>query len=59
LKKPTSKTHDALSEGVMEDAKINNLSTKYYKDPALGEDFLKESGLSNKYEIDTELSNDL
>jgi len=59
LKKPTNKTHDALPEDVIEDAKINNLSTKYYKDPVLGEDFLKESGLSNKYEIDTELSNDL
>ena len=59
LKKPTTKTHNALPEDVMEDAKINKLSTKYYKDPALGDEYLKESGLSNKYEIDTELSNDL
>ena len=59
LKKPTTKTHDALPEDVMEDAKINNLSTKYYKDPALGEKNLFESGLFNKYELDTELSNDL
>ena len=59
LKKPTTKTHDALPEDVMEDAKINKLSTKYYKDPSLADEYLKESGLSNKYEIDTELSNDL
>tara|TARA_R110002020_G_scaffold4910_3_gene21095 strand:- start:118 stop:2487 length:2370 start_codon:yes stop_codon:yes gene_type:complete len=59
LKKPTTKTHDALPEDVMEDAEINKLSTKYYQDPELGEKNLFESGLFNKYEIDTELSNDL
>ena len=58
IKKPTDKTMDSLPENVMEDAKLAKVSTNYYKDKNAGQQYLEDSGLANKYEIDNQLSND-
>lgn len=58
IKKPTDKTMDSLPEDVIEDAKLAKVSTNYYKDKNAGQQYLEQSGLADKYEIDNQLSNE-